>query len=666
MCLLCSSLSVLAQTQLTNLPTFYISTANNTAITSTEIWVDAKLSIVSYDESECIKDSIIKIRGRGNASWDRMLKKSFRIKFADDTRILNMPAKDNNWVLLANFADKTLMRNAVAFEVGRFLSMQYTPAVKYADVVLNGDYIGNYLITDQLNVDKNRVNIQKLDTLTTTLPDITGGYLMEINGTLDTIDDPYYTKTAKGLNIIVKYPQEEDVNKEQLSYIKGFTNTFENTLFSTNYKDPISGYRAMVDTTELVNWYLACEITGNSDAFWSTYWHKMRFDEKLIFGPLWDFDIAFNNDNRLGDATQKLIRVAGFNPKAWITQFASDDWFLKKVYQRFQEIKTNGMLPHLLTYIDDTKAYLFSSQEKNFTHWNILNTIVYRELEARGTYDNEVSFLKSYITERFDYLETALKYTEPPVYTSTIDPAYYYSIINRKTGKAIEVQNASVAENTGLVQSVYDDMKASQQWKFNLVTGADIYTLQNKNSGFVIKNDGQSGTQLTQSNISADSQYQLWKIVKLDNQFVGIQNVLSTQYSINNKGGSVNDNNPIIQYANNITGSQNQQWAFVKQSKVITSLESLNVDSDRHLHIAPQPMNEVSYVTCNFGNVCSVLISVITIDGKTIYMKKTTTNQSGYLTEQLLASELKVKSGLYIVKITASNGITLSAKLLKQ
>ena len=72
-------------------------------------------------------------------------------------------------------------------------------------------------------------------------------------------------------------------------------------------------------------------------------------------------------------------------------------------------------------------------------------------------------------------------------------------------------------------------MKASQQWKFNLVTGADIYTLQNKNSGFVIKNDGQSGTQLTQSNISADSQYQLWKIVKLDNQFVGIQNVLSTQ-----------------------------------------------------------------------------------------------------------------------------------------
>jgi len=651
---------LLAQTQLTNIPTIYITTENNTPITSKTIYLNGKITIKSTDPNECITDSTIKIRGRGNATWN-MAKKSYRIKFPDNTRILSMPAKENSWVMLANYADKTLIRNAVAFEIGRALGMEYTPPVRYADVYLNGDFIGNYLITDQLDVDKNRVNVEKLDSMDTMPPDITGGYLMEINGTIDTNDDPYYVKTGKGLNVIVKYPDEDDINQQQFAYITNFVNDFETTLFSSYYSDPASGYRAWVDTTELVNWYLACELTGNSDSFWSTYWHKKRSINQVIFGPLWDFDIAFNNDNRLGDATQKLMRVSGFNPKAWITQFASDSWFLKKVYQRFLELKDSGLLDRLITYIDEEAIYLNASQQKNFARWDILNTVVYRELAARGTYQAEIDFLKNYVVNRFAYLESQLKIVDPPVYTSTVESGYFYSIINKKTGKAIDVQNASTSENSLAVLYTYDETKASQQWKFISTSTSGVYVIQNKNSGLALQNDGKSGSQLTLVT-NTNSQYQQWKIVSVDNFYAGIQNVLTNQYSINNKGGSSADNNPIIEYTNNISGSENQQWTFVKQGSIYSAVSDQIVDAEK-LQVYPNPAVDIATLYYHTYENSSARLSIFTIDGRQMFAKNITTDNSGDFIYKLDMNEIGIKSGVYIIKVSTDEGQWKSVKL---
>lgn len=101
---------------------------------------------------------------------------------------------------------------------------------------------------------------------------------------------------------------------------KNHLQLFEDALFFENYRDPETGYRAYTDSTTLIDWYIASELTGNPDCFWSTYIYKRRNNDRIFWGPLWDYDIAFNNDNRLGDATYKLMRTAAHNPKAWINR----------------------------------------------------------------------------------------------------------------------------------------------------------------------------------------------------------------------------------------------------------------------------------------------------------------------------------------------------------
>lgn len=655
------SANLFSQTQLTNIPTFYIKTEKNATITSTDIWVNATLTIVSNNPTECIKDSTIKIRGRGNATWN-MAKKSYKFKFPISSRILNMPAKDKDWVMLANYADKTLIRNAVAFEIGRRLGMEYTPAVRFADIYLNGEFLGNYTITDQLNVDKNRVNIEKQDTSDVELPKISGGYLMEINGLLDTSDDPFYVNTSKGLNVIVKYPDEEDINAQQFAYITDFVNRFENTLFSSTYANSLTGYRSMVDTTEIVNWYLACELTGNSDSFWSTYWHKKRASDKVIFGPLWDFDIAFNNDDRLGDATQKLMRIYGHNPKDWISQFATDSWFLSKVYKRFVEVKKSGLLEHLQAYIDSIASNLDASQKINFTRWNILNTVVYRELTARGTYQAEIDFLKKYLTNRFAYLENGLKCIEPPALSSSVNSDNYYAIINNTTGKAIDIQNASVTQSAKVVQYTYDNLRPSQQWAFIPTSSSNVYYIQNRNSGLALNNDGQTGSQLTQVSLNNTSQYQRWKVVTINDTYAGIQNMLTNQYSIDNQGGSFNDNNPIILYTNNIFGNVNQQWSFVKLSSISTAVTELQKEADKFM-VYPNPAVDYATIFCHWEGLNEAVVSVYTIEGRLGYSSKVLVDNAGSIFHKLSFDKIGMKSGIYIVRISSDNGFGVSTKL---
>jgi hypothetical protein len=178
----------------------------------------------------------------------------------------------------------------------------------------------------------------------------------------------------------------------------------ENALFSSSFTSEETGWRKYIDEASMVDWYIACELFGNSDAWWSTYMYKERNDV-FKFGPLWDFDIAFNNDNRLGDATQKLMRTNAHEPRTWIAKWWQDAGFQANVKARWAEVRKAGVKEFMINYINSTEEYLESSQQNNFQRWNILNKIVYRELAARGSYEAEVDFLRQYVGNRISYLD---------------------------------------------------------------------------------------------------------------------------------------------------------------------------------------------------------------------------------------------------------------------
>ncbi|MBR5324564.1 MAG: CotH kinase family protein [Muribaculaceae bacterium] len=390
--------------QLTNLPTIFINTKNGVGVTSKEDYVEAYVTVRGAKNAEDnITEVLTEIKGRGNSTWG-MAKKPYRLKFNKKIKFLGNEAKEKNWVLLANYADKTLLRNALAFETARnMFDFEFTPSVTFVDVVLNGKNLGNYTLTDQVEVKSKRVNVLEQETTVTAAdPEITGGYLIEVDGFADS--EISWFQTTKGMKVTIKYPKDDEINSAQSNYIANYTQQMENALFSTNYTNAETGWRKYIDEASMVDWYIACELFGNSDSWWSTYMYKER-DEVFKFGPLWDFDIAFNNDDRLGDATQKLMRTYAHDPKTWIARWWQDAGFQANVKARWGELRAKGLKSFMNNYITEAAELLDESQENNFTVWNILSSKVYRELAARGSYEAEVNFLKQYVVNRISYLD---------------------------------------------------------------------------------------------------------------------------------------------------------------------------------------------------------------------------------------------------------------------
>ncbi|MDR2622644.1 MAG: CotH kinase family protein [Dysgonamonadaceae bacterium] len=557
-----------AQTQLTNLPTMYINTENAKPVVSKDNYLKATITVKSSVATEEVTNLVTEIKGRGNSTWG-MAKKPYRLKLDKKANILGLPAKAKNWVLLANYADKTLIRNAVAFKISEITGLEFTPTVKFLDLYVNNDFLGNYMLTDQVEVNEKRVNVEEQDSTDIREPEVTGGYLLEIDG-FAASELKWFT-SRQGLKITIKYPKDDEIVAEQETYIRNYINNFESKLFATDFKNPETGYRSMVDTTSLINWYIACELTGNSDSFWSTYIYKRRSDNKLYFGPLWDFDIAFNNDNRLGNAVRKLMREHAHSPRTWIEQFWKDEWFQKAVERRWKALVDDNLLGRLTTYIDETAALMDASQKKNFQRWNILNTRVYRETYLFATYQQGTDFLKSYLSERINFLNESFVSPEPPQPTEPfVAEDFYYSILNKRTNNAIDVTGESTAPGALLMLWAPSDTDDGQLWKIEAIDNT-YFRFLNKRSGLAMTANGWNNN-LLQKELNLADIAQKWKITPvLTGGLYGIESAVAPDYySVNNSGGSFENGTKVIVYGNRITESDNQQWYIQKREMIET------------------------------------------------------------------------------------------------
>lgn len=645
---------VLAQTQYSNLPSVYINTLNNASVGSKVDWLPAQIQIVSADTIDQINVPT-EIRGRGNSTWS-MPKKPYRIKLDKKTNLMGMYARAKNWVFLANYADKTLIRNAVAFQIGRVAGLEFTPSTRFVDLVLNNIFLGNYMVTDQVEVHSERVAIAEQDSSQVAEPDITGGYLLEIDGFA--ASEPVWFTSSKGLKITVKSPDDDDINEFQLNYIRNYINEFEARLFSTQFSDSIVGYRAMVDTTSLINWYIASELTGNSDAFWSTYVYKKRNDNKLYFGPLWDYDIAFNNDDRLGDATEKRMSEYAHNPRTWVLRFLEDDWFQSALWRRWSELVSGNLAGNLNSYVNETARLLEESQKLNFQKWNTLNKKVYRETYLFDTYAQGVDYLKTYIANRINFLNSSFHFREPDKPTSAfVATKHYYMMMNKRSNNVIQVRSSAVEVNSLLEMWEPENENSAQLWEFRNVSG-NIYHIINKNSGLAMSANGR-GNNLAQQALNFTNTAQQWKIEPIGVEGAyGIINVQSGN-SVNNAGGSFANGTNAIEWTANINGSENQQWYLQKMDMITTGLLHA---STIHADIYPNPASSFVSVRFNASKAQqSVSVSIRDLSGK-LLVQTNVQSQTGVNVVTLSVNDLH--SGIYLLQVKNDDGSVFNSKLV--
>lgn len=378
------------------LPVLRITTDNGAPIVSKEVYITGQMSLVSNVAGAPAVNGGLQIRGRGNSTWDLHPKKPYRLKLTDKQSLLGMPSS-KDWVLLANYSDKTLLRNAAALDLGAKLGFPWTPRSAFVEVYLNGRYDGVYQLMENIKVAKDRVNIDELAAADVGADKITGGYLLEV----DFREDGYTMHTAiDDLPIVFQSPETPAPAQE--AYIKGYINDFETVLHSSTFADPATGYAAYIDVDSFIRFYLVNEVFRNVDAnMWSSCWMYKPRGGKLYMGPLWDFDLAAGNAN-YADAFQNSgwhIRTA-----KWFSRLFEDPAFAARVKTAWNAIKTDE-LPAMFQQITSGAASLQQAQLNNFQRWPILETWVWPNYQVPGTYAGEISYLNVFLTARIAWMD---------------------------------------------------------------------------------------------------------------------------------------------------------------------------------------------------------------------------------------------------------------------
>ena len=194
--------------------------------------IPSYVRIIDTDNSYVMDTATTRLRGNASLNF---AKKPYRIKFENKQKPLNAPAKAKKWTLISNYGDKTLMRNLLAFHISEVMGMPYTPYGRSVDVILNGEYKGCYQLCDQIEVNKNRVNIDEMEKTDIAGENLTGGYLWEIDAYAN--QEVSWFTSNRGIPVTIKSPDEEDIKPEQTKYLKDFFNEMEETVYASYFEN---------------------------------------------------------------------------------------------------------------------------------------------------------------------------------------------------------------------------------------------------------------------------------------------------------------------------------------------------------------------------------------------------------------------------------------------
>ena len=351
------------------LPVFYINTEGGQDIVSKDNYINATcyidaLGIEGYESLGSQTSPVaLQIRGRGNWTWTSFDKKPYRIKFSEKVSILGL-TKNKHFVLLAHADDAVgFLKNTVGFELSRLMKMEWTPKQRPVEVVLNGEYIGLYFLTENIRVDKNRVNITEQKDEETNPELITGGWLVEIDNYEDSNQISVDVSGTNLTSLRITYHSPEVLSDVQRDYLVSQFNSIINEIYTADKS--ATGWEELIDIESLVRYYVLSEAIDHIEAFQgSCYMYKDLNEKHWKFGPVWDFGHAFNGFH----SKQKYI----YDYPAWdhciveeIAKFPHFQDYVKNVWREF----CLNIYPKMDSFIDDFVRQIGVAAKYDAARW---------------------------------------------------------------------------------------------------------------------------------------------------------------------------------------------------------------------------------------------------------------------------------------------------------
>jgi len=405
------------------LPQVYLNT--NSQEIPDEPKIIAEISI--ENKGEITYEGLIGIEIRGQSS-QMFPKKQYGFETRDsanediDVSLLGLP-EEEDWILHAPYSDKSLIRNALIYDLSRDIG-RYASRLVFVELILNNTYDGLYILMEKLKRDKYRIDINKLKSDENEGEDLTGGYILkldkedsynQLNSFTSTIRPPNSINNQQ-IRFVFDTPNEEDITDEQRNYIKSYINSFENTLNSNQFSDLENGYSKYINVDSFIDFFILNELSNNVDGYRLSTWLVKDKNELLSIGPIWDFNLAFGNANYCGGERYDVWAYK-FNERCsqdfwqipfWWNRFMEDPNFKNLLQQRWNTLRNYELSEDVILSKIDNYINLFESsgsREANFRRWQILGEYVWPNNFIGGSYPDEINYLKEWISNRLAWLD---------------------------------------------------------------------------------------------------------------------------------------------------------------------------------------------------------------------------------------------------------------------
>ena len=437
----------------TNIPLIIINTNNQIIMDEPKINIDFKiidnfpLGLNYPNDSGNIYQGIAGIEIRGSYSAT-LPQKPFGIETRDaqgnnnNVSLFGMP-KENDWILLANYNDKTFLRNILAFDLFEKMG-HYAPRTKLCEVVINDIYNGIYVFTEKIKRDNGRVDISKLDLDDNAGDSLTGGYIFSLdywngnNSWVSNYNNPNFPNDE--VRYVYNYPDYDEISIQQKNYIQTLIGDFEDVLWGSDFDDPVFGYRPFINTRSFIDYFIVNEFARNVDGFKkSRNFHKDKSskDSLIYAGPVWDFDWAYkDNSSSMLNGTGWRHDYSGptdVKPPGWYIKLLQDTTFANELNCRYFNLRNTILdTSKLFHFIDSLENILNDAQERHFTRWPILGLNVGTpEIGIQPTtYSGEIIKFKNWISERLTWLDNNMPGNCPNVGLNELKKTYVVTYPN--------------------------------------------------------------------------------------------------------------------------------------------------------------------------------------------------------------------------------------------
>ncbi len=368
----------------------------------------------------------IEIRGASSSAYPQ---KPFNVETRDasgnnnNVSILGMPA-ENDWVLISNYNDRTLVKNLLAYKLFREMG-NYSTRAQLCEVLIDSSYEGIYVIGEKIKRDNNRVNISNLNIGDTLGNQLTGGYILQQNywNANNSFQSNYSPIDHPGFDVhfLYEYPDELAIQPAQKKYIASYVDSLETALYSTNFANPVTGYRKYMDVKSFIDYFLVNEVSRNADGFKkSVFFNKNKNSHggKLKAGPVWDFDWAWKSlagvcsiyEGYTGAGWAHLNNDCPTDnySTGWYVRLLQDSTFSDELRCTYEDYRQNILnTANIFAYIDSMEIVVQNAQKRHFQKWPILGMSGpapdFGPLAT--TYPAELDSLKNWISIRLQWLD---------------------------------------------------------------------------------------------------------------------------------------------------------------------------------------------------------------------------------------------------------------------